>query len=135
MFSQEIIIYGAAGLGFAIVVIGLGCFINHKRREKKIQKYKESFEASFTNSKDIRQTMEDMLHIYKKGAVAKALKAGLYYLDHSILQDYGSALGFIEYVFDDDRIDTLHKHCIMSVWQNRQKSLVLLDKEADKYVD
>lgn len=135
MFGREIIIYGAAGLGVAVLIIGVGFFINYKRKEKKILKYKESFEDSFLKNNDIRQTMTDMLAIYKKGALADAIKAGLYYLDHSILRDYDTALGFIERELDDDRIDALHSQCIMTVWRNRQKLYTLPNKEAEKHVD
>lgn len=130
MLEQEIIIYGIAGVGLAVIVIGLGVFIKHKRKEKKIKKYKTNFIEVFKKKKDIRQTMIDMLNIYKKNsAEAKALKAGLYYLDHSMLSDYGTALSYIEYLFDDNSIDELHKKCIVIVWQKRSNILALTDKE------
>lgn len=130
MLEQSIIIYGFVGLGITVVLIGVVFFIKRKCKERKIQKYKNNFIALFTKTKDIRQTMLGLLSIYKKNsAEAKALKAGLYYLNHSILRDYESALNYIEYLLDDDRIDELHKKCIMTIWQERQKALVILDKE------
>lgn len=129
MLEQSIIIYGVAGFGVTVILIGVGFFIKHKCKERKIQKYKNKFIALFTKTKDVRQTMQGLLSIYRKNsAEAKALKAGLYYLDHSILRDYDSALSYIEYLLDDDRVDEMHKKCIMTIWQERQKALVILDK-------
>lgn len=72
--------------------------------------------------------MLSMLKKYKKRSKeAQALKAGLYYLDNSILQDYDSALSYISYLFDDDGIDQLHNKCIKIVWKMRQDSFVCVE--------
>lgn len=91
------------------------------KKEKKVAFYIESFNNYFRKNRDIRLTMLSMLKKYKKRSKeAQALKAGLYYLDNSILQDYDSALSYISYLFDDDGIDQLHNKCIKIVWKMRQ---------------
>lgn len=127
---QYIIFYGIIGAGVAVSIVGLGLFINYKRKEKKVLKYKENFEKLFAENRDIRQTMSNLLGTYKKNSTeSDAIKAGLYYLDHSVLQDYDTALEFITTAFDDDRIEELHKDSIVAIWQMRQKTYSLPNKE------
>ena len=118
---QDLIIYFGVGIASAGTVVGLIAFCLHRKKKKKVAFYIESFNNYFRKNRDIRLTMLSMLKNYKKGSKeAQALKAGLYYLDNSILQDYDSALSYISYLFDDDGIDQLHNKCIKIVWKMRQ---------------
>lgn len=135
---QDLIIYFGIGIVSAGAVVGLVAFCLHRKKKKKITFYIESFKECFRKNRDIRLTMLSMLKKYKKGSKeAQALKAGLYYLDNSILQDYDSALSYISYLFDDDRIDQLHNKCIETIWKKRQdvKALPKMeDTEAEEGV-
>lgn len=118
---QDLIIYFGVGIASEGTVVGLIAFCLHRKKKKKVAFYIESFNNYFRKNRDIRLTMLSMLKKYKKRSKeAQALKAGLYYLDNSILQDYDSALSYISYLFDDDGIDQLHNKCIKIVWKMRQ---------------
>lgn len=94
-----------------------------------MQYYIHSFKDCFREKQDIRLTMLTLLEKYKKNSKeAEALKAGLYYLDKSILQDYDSALEYIARLFDDDRVDKIHSQSIHFVWKNRQGIIALPKK-------
>lgn len=118
---QDLIICLGVGIISAVITVGLIAFCSHRKKEKRVAFYLESFKEYFHENRDIRLTMQAMLKKYKKRSKeAQALKAGLYYLDHSVLQNYDSALSYISYLFDDDRIDQLHNKSIKIIWQMRR---------------
>ena len=108
---QNLIICFGLGIIVAAIIVGIIVFMICRKKE------------------DIRLTMLTLLEKYKKNSKeAEALKAGLYYLDKSILQDYDSALEYIARLFDDDRVDKIHSQSIHFVWKNRQGIIALPKK-------
>ena len=98
----------------AAIIVGIIVFMICRKKEKRVQYYIHSFKDCFREKQDIRLTMLTLLEKYKKNSKeAEALKAGLYYLDKSILQDYDSALEYIARLLDDDRVRYIPKVFIL----------------------
>lgn len=130
IYMRDLIIYFGIGIMVAAIIVGAIVFIVCSKKEKKVQFYIQSFKDCFREKQDIRLTMLALIEKYKKNSKeAEALKAGLYYLDTSILQDYDSALEYIARLFDDDRVDAIHSQSILLVWKKRQGIMALPKKE------
>ena len=157
IYMQNLIICFGLGIMVAAIIVGIIVFMICRKKEKRVQYYIHSFKDCFREKQDIRLTMLTLLEKYKKNSKeAEALKAGLYYLDKSILQDSingrwkpytsiivkigdNSTLAYVEdayrmyrdymvYLFDDDRVDKIHSQSIHFVWKNRQGIIALPKK-------
>lgn len=125
-------------VGIIMTVIGLGMFIvfiictiydiySMKKREAK---YLNNFTEAYYASHDIKKTMEKIRSLYKdREKEAQAIDAGLYYLDHSLLRDYQSALGYMELLFPNGEIKKFHLQCIKDA--QAQKCLLLTKLEEE----
>lgn len=110
------------------IILIIFCFVFPRyKKKKKAKMYISLFKNFFMESKDIRKTMEQLLQNYKrKSPEALALRAGIYYLDVSMLKDYKTALQYMYYVFEDtayaDAIEKLHISAIEYVRRLRTQS-------------
>lgn len=124
MLVKDLVFYLAIGVIVSILIFCIGLFLSGRKKEKKILFYGENYRKVFWKTKDIRQTMTELTTLYKKNSKeAQALKAGLFYLDRSLIKDYSTALSYIEEVMDDDRIDKLHKDSIDMIRKTKILSL------------
>lgn len=104
-----IILVGLSMIFFFIV----SCIIDISKLQKGSEKYIGLFSKEFDEKKNIKLTMEAVLKEYgDKTMESKALKAGLYYLEHSIMKDYQGALRYIENVFDSNDVRNEHRRCL-----------------------
>ena len=100
--------------------------------KKKINKYLNNFQMIYYDTHNIKDTMRQTGDLYKeKAQERRALEAGLYYLDHSILHDYQGALAFAERLFASRQINEMHKACINDSQKQKQ---FLLEKFNDDEV-
>ncbi|OUO25926.1 hypothetical protein [Eubacterium sp. An3] len=111
-------------IGLSLLVAG----IMRIQKRSRAKRYITLFSEAFSKTGDIKQTMVQVASCYRKRKKErKALEAGIYYLEHSLLRDYASALSYIYDVFDSSKlnraIDKCHRQAIQSV-QNQRRMLL-----------
>lgn len=108
-----------------VVIIVLFFIFSHLWKEKRVKKYIRLFTEEFNKTGDIKATMVSVSSCYgKRKKERKALEAGIYYLEHSLLRDYASSLSYIYDVFDNLKLNQMVYHCheqaIKTVQKNRR---------------
>ena len=114
-----------------IIFISLVLFIvmfMRIRKRNRAKRYLSLFSECFNKTSDIKQTMVQVASCFRKRVKErKALEAGIYYLEHSLLRDYTSALSYIYDVFDNPKFNQAiyqcHYQAIQSV-QNQRRMLL-----------
>lgn len=121
-----------ADVGIILIVIGIvmivvffiGTVIDVWRIKKREAKYLDNFTKEYYATHNIKQTLKNIRASYKdRQKEAKAIDAGLYYLDHSLLRDYKGALSYMEILFNSKKIKEFHEQCIKDA--QSQKCLLL----------
>ena len=111
-----------------IGVIVLSFFLSRMRKRKRAKRYIALFMENFEKTGDLKKTMTLVSsHYGKRKKERKALEAGIYYLERSLLRDYASALSYIYDVFDNPKLNQAiyqcHDQAIQSV-QNTRRMLL-----------
>lgn len=112
-------------VGLALVFIFIvSCIMDVSKVQKGANKYMDLFKEHFEREKDIKETMKKVLGEYKSNTMeAKALKAGIYHLEHTIMKDYSSALKYIEDVFESEEVHKMHEEYLEEVLKSRTLAL------------
>ena len=104
-----------------IGVIVLSFFLSRMRKRKRAKRYIALFMENFETMTLVSS------HYGKRKKERKALEAGIYYLERSLLRDYASALSYIYDVFDNPKLNQAiyqcHDQAIQSV-QNTRRMLL-----------
>ena len=107
-----------------IVIFLLSTILDVGMMKNKETKYLTNFQKQYFATHNIKETMVNTKSLYRdRSKEARALEAGLYYLDHSLLRDYKGALLYIERLFGSKKITELHGQCIKDA-QSRKKLLL-----------
>ena len=122
----NIIIMSILGVIFVFFLIAI---INLSRERAKANDYAADFERYFSDTKDIRKTLEHILaKCPPKSQQAKAITSALMYLDTSIIKDYKEALKYVEKMFNSKIVDKAHHKCLAELHQLR---VYRLEEEED----
>lgn len=125
MMGYNTIMLALAGVaGIIVVFFAVGIHLNEKKRKEHAVLYIKFFEEQFQEVRDIRKTLMAIQKKYKAHSVEnEAIGEALDYLDHSILRDYKTALGYIERIFRTENVVQLHENCINTVSSDPFRSL------------
>lgn len=115
-----------------ILIFALSTILDIYSFRRKEEKYLSNFQTNYFNSHNIKITMVNTRTQYRdKEKEAKALDAGLYYLDHSLLRDYKGAVSYIEHLFHSKKIEELHEQCIKDAQSQKQLLLTKLEESGE----
>ena len=96
-------------------------------RKHHVNEYIIGFNKAYGETNDIKSTMLLLMSSYSpRKKEAKALKQGIYYLEHSVMMDYKTALSYPADIFHNKEINKLHTKCIQEA--KTQRILMLEDR-------
>ena len=112
-------------IGIATILVFFICtIIDIYTMKKREAKYLNNFTEQYYSTHNIKSTLINIRTSYKdREKEAKAIDAGLYYLEHSLLRDYKGALSYMELLFNNMKIKEFHEQCIKDA--QAQKCLLL----------
>ena len=103
------VVAGSVSLFLLVLLTVIEKIIDWKRSEKYIL----LFIKYYLLYGNIRYTWQQMEVEYKKKSIeSKTIRMALYYMDHSIMKDYQTAMQKIEIIFKGRVIHILHQYCL-----------------------
>lgn len=113
MSNEKIIIIAAVAGSVSLFLLILLTVLEKTIDRKRSEKYIVLFIKYYIPDGNIRYTWQQMEMEYKKKSIeSKTIRRALYYMDHSIMKDYQTAMQKIEIVFKGKTIHTLHQYCL-----------------------
>ncbi len=110
MFGEDFSLIVLEALLIAILLILLLIIIDGLNTKKLNKKYIENFRMFYDENKNVKATLESLKTLYKpKSDEIKLINKALFYLNHSILMDYKTALSYIEKKYDSKEVKEFHK--------------------------
>lgn len=129
MFGENTSLLILQTLLIAVLVVLIIILIDGLRTKRLTKQYISHFNSFYSENKNVKSTLEALLTVYKKNSdEAKLINKALFYLNHSILRDYATALSFIEKKYDSKEVKALH--CLVLTEQKEATILRIEQKES-----
>ena len=130
MFGDSISLTILQALLIAILLVLILILLDGINTKKLTKKYIENFNKFYGENKNVKTTLEQLKPLYKpKSDEGKMIDKALFYLNHSILRDYATALSFIEKKYDSKEVKALHKSVLA---EQKEATILRIEQKENK---
>lgn len=130
MFGDNISLIIIQTLLLIMLAVLIIIIIDGLNTKKLTKKYIDNFKNFYGETKNVKTTLESLKTLYKpKSDETKLIDKALFYLNHSILRDYKTALSYIEKKYDSKEVKAFHATILA---EQKEATILRIEQKENK---